>query len=402
MGKSGRSPRDSSPDFKRAKADTGDDGVTKKERKALLKKKMELEREQAAIAARLGLRDEEMDSISDDASSLRPQQQMVPVPPAPQPSGDLAENPMMDQILSSLNALTVNVQTLNDGMTHLRKDMDSQRSQVDRVLEHVHKLEAKTTKDFQDYKDSAEKANEAINKKIASMEQRLQGGRPSSAGASGSAAAAASPTPPPTSTAPAARQPGDRVPGRVWIKGFREVLTTKQQVEFIKKEVLPKLPTDLREGARAGTPGFGSACYVDLSNDKSAGRARELLSDAALTWETFREGTVALRVSGDQAIAVRHRGLFLGELWGRTKEHLIINTAKLHLKPEEIKLGQSRGRLYFIWQGPPRELFATASPDSTGLECTANYPVLADLLVDQALADSWVSAARAAASRLRK
>ena len=163
-----------------------------------------------------------------------------------------------------------------------------------------------------------------------------------------------------------------------------------------------KLPDELRNGARCGTPGFGSACYIDFVDDRSATRAREQLSDAALTWSTFREGAVALRFSGDQDIAVRHRGLFLGELWRAVKQHLVDNAKDLKMELDDIKLGQSRGRLYLLWEGPPRELFATSPADSGGLECTPNFGLLDELKVNRVLADSWVASARAVSSRLSR
>ena len=393
MGKSSRSPRNSSPDNKRMKGDNVDrnEQLEKKETKALLKKQKQLEREQAAIAARLGRRcDDEMESISDDAASSRLQQPLVPMPTAPLPSGDLEEHPMMQQILTSLNALTVNVQTLSDGMSHLRQDMDSQRGQLDRVLEHVNKLETKTAQDFESYKESAEQANEAINKKIADMEKNLKHNQPTSARASGSAAAAGSG---PASPA-AAPRPADHKPLRLWLRGFGETLTTRFLVNFAK-EAIAGMPPNMQESVRVGAPGFGAAVFLDCHDERVLHFTKDFLSGKSLKHRDSNGKEQAIRIGRDLSLPIRHRAKVLGELWTSVDQHM-----KTSLPGDEYKLGTSNGQLFLIRGDRPTQLFRTAVNGKGCLETEINNQGMQKIGASDDIAKAWVAAAERAAARL--
>jgi hypothetical protein len=228
--------------------------------------------------------------------------------------------------------------------------------------------------------------NKDINTKLAEMAKKFEAPPTYAAVASASSAAA-----PPTSSLPAPAGGGAR-PTRIWIKGFKETLTSKYLVNYANT-VLSKLPADLKDKAKAGAPGFGAVVYMDFPLGTDMGRVRRAIADMNLTHEDEQKNVHKLRAAPDVPLAIRHRGRLLGELWKLVEPHLL-----QHFKSKDFKLGNSNGKLFLIDGDRPTELFRT-SMEGNNLQVLPHEANLLKFSVQPAQAGAWIDSASRAAYR---
>jgi hypothetical protein len=292
----------------------------------------------------------------------------------------------INSLANSINDLTTAMKDVQVGMRTMQQESREQRGQIAVILGEIQGMKVSIAQNNTQYKNDMDKLNAEINEKIAKLKASAPplAPAPSTASASTGPSAAASP--------PAVPGSGGARPTRIWIKGFRETLTSKYLVNFANK-VLANLPVDLQAGAKAGAPGFGAVVYVDFPPGTEMGRVKKAMTDQNLEHTDDKGEKHKLRTAPDVPLGVRHRGRVLGELWKLLEPHLA-----RHLEGQEFKLGNSNGKLFLIQSDRPLELFRTTS-DSTSLQVHPNSANLAKISVDSALASTWVESASRAALR---
>jgi hypothetical protein len=304
----------------------------------------------------------------------------------------------VNSLASSINGLVTSVKDLHIGMATLQQESREQRGQISSLVGELQSMRTAITTNNNNYKKDMQNMNKEIEEKLAKLRASSGTALPSPAGAASSSSGGPSSSPPTAPAAAAAGSPagGGHRPTRIWIKGFKEVLTTKYLNDFARKAV-DRLPPDLRVGASTGAPGFGSTVYIDYPTTTRVAPIRMALQALNLK-HTDESGTEhSLRIHPDIPLAVRHKGRVLGELWRVVEPH--IANLEPPLRPASIKLGSSNGKLFLILDHRPLELFATSLDGQGTLHVTPNTNNLKKYNVDEAMAQAWVSSACRSASR---
>jgi hypothetical protein len=369
--------------------------MSKSQRK---KKEKEAKRKEAAR-----LLAEVAASSSDDAdTNIKPNADAIALP---EDSSSISVD-MFNSLCRSVNSINSTLQSMSQGMDGMRAQLRDQKEQVRAVVNQLSQLHIDTEKKHEHFTKDMSDLNDEINKKLADMNNKFTGAGPSvnsaspswpaassgSAAASGASSSSAAP-PPSRSGLPLA---GGRRPTRLWIKGFKETLTTKYLNEFARK-ALDRISPELRAGAQPGAPGFGAVVYIDFPTNTMMNPIKNALADLKLSHTDSAGDLHPLRISADQPLAVRHKGRALGELWKLVEPHL----AGLPVadRPTDYKLGNSNGKLFLVINNRPAELFSTSLDDQGNLSITGNEKNLAKYKVNDEMAQSW--AASAARSALR-
>jgi hypothetical protein len=308
----------------------------------------------------------------------------------------LTEN-FISSLATSINDLTRSVKDLHVGMTVLQKESKEQREQVSVILNELHVMNKKIETSNRDYKDDMDKLNKDIEEKIARL-KAAHAPRPPQPSAASASGAASSWGPATTTATPSTGGPpgGGHRPTRIWIKGFRETLTTRFLNDFARGAI-DKLSPELRVGAKTGAPGFGPSVYIDFPLDARIAEIKDALNKLKLQ-HTDEDGKVhALRISSDLPLAVRHKARVLGELWKLVEAHL--SALPVGTKPKDFKLGNSNGKLFLILGHRPLELFSTSIDDQGTLHLNPNLANLNKFQISDDMARSWASAAGRSAAR---
>jgi hypothetical protein len=285
------------------------------------------------------------------------------------------------------------VAKMSTGMDKVQEELRSQKAQVQTVVSQLKQLHLDTSKKMTTFEEDMAKMNKDIDSKLSEMGRLLASppsGIPAVASASSSAVASTTPT-----SRPPASQGGSHRPTRIWLKGFRETLTTKFLNNYANN-VINKLPPHLRPDARSGAPGFGAVVYIDFPAGTNMGDVKNAIQDMNLTHTDADNEVHKLRTSPDIPLAVRHRGRVLGELWKLVQPHLDTQS-----DITGYKLGNSSGRLFLIAGDRPTELFRSFADDS-GLRIVPNDRNLMTYNINSDLAASWITAASKAAVRSSK
>jgi hypothetical protein len=282
------------------------------------------------------------------------------------------------------------VAKMSAGIDTVTEELRAQKAQVQTVVSSLEKLHADTTKNIVQFEVDMTAMNKDIDKKLAELGEKLQAPPPSASAAvatSSSSALAA-----PSAYKPAAPQGGSHRPTRLWLKGFRETLTTKYLNNFANT-VITQLPQHLRPNARSGAPGFGAVVYIDFPAGTDMGKVKTAIQDMNLTHTDANNETHKIRTAPDVPLALRHRGRVLGELWKLVQPHL-----DTQVNCSGYKLGNSNGRLFLISGDRPTELFSSTVEDS-GLQVTPNEKNLAKYGITATQAAAWVTSASQSATR---
>jgi hypothetical protein len=185
-------------------------------------------------------------------------------------------------------------------------------------------------------------------------------------------------------------------PTRLWLKGFKETLTTKFLIDFARRAI-ERLAPDLRVGAKPGAFGFGATVYVDYPANTYMLPIRTALTALQLTHTDSEGNTHVIRVSPDQPLDVRHKGRALGELWKLVEPHLSgLPAADC---PKDFKLGNSNGKLFLVIDNRPLELFSTLLDDQGNLTIVHNAKNTKKYKINEELAQAWASTASRTALR---
>jgi hypothetical protein len=280
---------------------------------------------------------------------------------------------------------------LQVGMHEMQKESREQRGHIATIIGEMQSLRTTVETSNQNYRKDMDKLNDEINAKIAKLKE-ASACLPSTSAASSSHDAG-----PPVAVAPPAPA-GPTLPGgahrptRIWIKGFKETLTSKYLVNF-GNDVIKKLPAALRADARAGAPGFGAVLHLTFPAGTNMAEVKKAIGDLKLVHEDEAKQKHPLRTAPDVPLSERHRGRVLGELWKFLQPHLDARG-----ECEGYRLGNSNGRLFYIMGERPLELFAATTTDKD-LNITPNEKNLAKIGVTAAQAHEWVVASSKAAAR---
>jgi hypothetical protein len=301
----------------------------------------------------------------------------------------------VNSLAGSINALTRSVQDIHLGMQVMQKESKEQRGQISAILGELHGLNTKIEATNSKYQSDMDTLNKEIEQKLAML--KAGPGLPSRPASSAAAASSAASSGPPVPVASLGGPPsGGHRPTRIWIKGFKETLTTKFLNDFARKAV-DRLPPELRAGARTGAPGFGPAVYIDYPITTKVAPIKDALNSLKLTHTDEKGEMHTLRISSDLPLAVRHKGRVLGELWKLVEPYL--DGLPAAVKPKDFKLGNSNGKLFLVLEHRPVELFATSVDDSGTLHITPNLANLNKYQINEGLAQSWASSASRSAAR---
>ena len=332
-----------------------------------------------------------------DTSSSEEQQ----IVPSAEPVDLATDNAVLtadfvNSLANSINGLTSSVRDISLGMKSLQKESREQKKTISDILGEVQGMQRSIAANNQKHQDDIESLNKEIEDKLAKIKASSgQPPRPASFAAAASAGAASSAGPAPAAS-PGKPAPGGRRPTRLWIKGFRETLTTKYLNEYARSAI-DRISPNLRAGARTGAPGFGTAVYIDYPADTLMIPIKAALIDLDLRHRDEAGEEHRLRVTTDQPLAIRHKGRVLGELWKQVEEHL--SELPADTRPRNFKLGNSNGRLFLVLNHRPTELFATATDDLGNLSVVPNRDNLMKYKIDEALAQSWAASAARLAAR---
>jgi hypothetical protein len=281
-------------------------------------------------------------------------------------------------------------------MASLQKESREQREQVSVILGELHSMNSKIEANNEQYKSDMESLNKEIDEKIAKLKAGSGPPRPPSFAAAASSGSASSGGPAPMASLGGWSSGGYR-PTRIWIKGFKETLTTKYLNNYARMAV-DRLPAEYRTGAKTGAPGFGPAVYIDYPADTRIAPIKEALTNLNLKHTDEAGQEHSLRISSDLPLAVRHKGRVLGELWKLVEPHVADLPAAT--RPKDFKLGNSNGKLFLILEHRPLELFASSVDDQGTLHVNPNLTNLNKINVNEAMAQSWVVSATRSAARL--
>jgi hypothetical protein len=305
---------------------------------------------------------------------------------------------MISSVCRSVNALTTQLAKMSTSMDKVVDELKLQKTQVQAVVSQLERMHKDTTTKMEAFETDIAAINEDINTRLAEMSRKIASPTYAAAAAASSSRAGpvASAVPAVGGTLPAA---GSRRPTRIWLKGFKEVLTTKFLTEYARRAI-ERISPDLQVGAKPGAPGFGAAVYIDYPANTHMMSIRTALVELNLT-HTDDEGTSHnIRVSLDQSLEVRHKGRALGALWKLVEPHLAGLPAAD--RPKDYKLGNSNGKLFLVLDSRPLELFATTLDDQGNMSIVPNDKNLAKYKVSGELAQSWSIAASRSALRGRQ
>jgi hypothetical protein len=198
------------------------------------------------------------------------------------------------------------------GLEQVQTELRQQKSHVEAVVHQVEKIAANTADRMQKFEDDMKAKSEDIDARLAKL-AATTASLPTYA-----AAAAASVSPSSAALAAPTVQAGSTPPGvahrptRIWIKGFKETLTTKYLVNF-GNDVSKKLPASLRADACAGAPGFGAVLHLTFPAGTNMADVKKAIGDLKLVHEDEAKQKHPLRTAPD-VLSDRHRGRVLGEL----------------------------------------------------------------------------------------
>jgi hypothetical protein len=302
---------------------------------------------------------------------------------------------MLNSLCRSVNALTMQVAKVSEGMDKVADELRSQKIQVQAVASQVEKIYADTSKKMKSFETDMANINDDINKKISEMSKKLAA--PTYASAASAAASSSTRLAPPALAASSGHAPSNgRRPTRLWLKGFKETLTTKFLTDFARRAI-DRLAPDLRVGAEPGAPGFGATVYVDYPANTHMLPIRNGLTDLNLTHTDSEGNAHNIRVSPDQSLEARHRGRALGELWKLVEPHL--SGMPIADRPKDFKLGNSNGKLFLVLDNRPLEFFSTSLDDQGNLNIVPNDKNLKKFKISAEQAQAWAAAASRTALR---
>jgi hypothetical protein len=296
--------------------------------------------------------------------------------------------------------MTTTMVRVERGMDQMQAELRQQKAHIDTVISQVEHIASSTETRMKDFETEMKNKNDDIQARLTRLAASTGSPRPTAWAGSAPTSAASSAGPAgsggraPASSGSASL--GGHRPTRIWIKGFKETLTTKFLNEFAK-QAIAKLPAEHQAGAVTGAPGFGSAVYVDYPTSTRVAPIRAALQDMHLTHVDEQGTEHQLRIHPDIPVAVRHKGRVLGELWKLLEPHL--RDLAPPRRPDNIKLGNSNGKLFLINGNRPIELFATNVDEQGTLHVTPHAVNLKKYQVDEPLAQSWISTACRSASR---
>jgi hypothetical protein len=302
---------------------------------------------------------------------------------------------LINSLCRAINTMTSSMSKVEKGLEQVQTELRQQKSQVAAVVSTVEKIAANTNERIMQFETDMKAANIDIDARIAKLVASTSTPRPDSY-ASAAASGAASSAGPARAAAMGGPPAGGHRPTRLWIKGFKETLTTKFLNEYARKAV-GRLPPDLRSGAKSGAPGFGTAVYIDYPLGTPMAPIKAALLDLALKHTDDAGEEHSLRITPDQPLAVRHKGRVLGELWKLVEPYLTGLPAAS--RPKDFKLGNSNGKLFLVLDHRPLELFATSFDDLGNMNVTPNLANLGKYQIDDTMAQSWAAAASRSAAR---
>jgi hypothetical protein len=290
---------------------------------------------------------------------------------------------LINSLCRSVNEMTQAVAKMSIGMDKVHAELTAQKIQVQAVVQQLEKLNHDTTEKMSKFEDEMNDLNKDIDKRLAEMSKKQFAPAPTYSAAAASASSSGSGPPAVGPGGPAASKGGAFRPCRIWLKGFRETLTTKYLNNYANT-VITNLPVALRPGARAGAPGFGAVVYIDFPAGTDMVQVKKAIQDQDLKHTDANNTVHKLRTAPDVPLAVRHRGRVLGELWKLVLPHL-----EAQEDMTDVKLGNSNGRLFIVSGDRPTELFAAVADDS-GLAINPHEKNLEKLKIPLALAASWI------------
>jgi hypothetical protein len=225
---------------------------------------------------------------------------------------------LVNSLCRAINTMTTSLAKVERGLEQIQTELRQQKSHMEAVVTQVELIAASTESRMKQFEDDMKTKNEDIDARLAKLaastgtSYQRAGSAPTYASAAASSGAPGSGGPAPA--APTGNSPpGGHRPTRIWIKGFKETLTTKYLNEFAKKAV-DRLPLELRTGARTGAPGFGTAVYIDYPITTRVAPIKAALVDLNLKHKDESGTEHALRITSDIPLAIRHKGRVLGEL----------------------------------------------------------------------------------------
>jgi hypothetical protein len=382
MGSSDRSPRSRSPS-------NGGNGGKKS------KKEKKIAREKAKEEARKVLASLDTDSSEDPVTGGgAPSALAIP------DNNTIVTADLINSLCRAVNSMTTTMTRVERGMDQMQAELRQQKTHIDAVVAQVEHIASSAETRMKQFENDMKVKNDDIDARLAKLAASTGSPRPSAWTGPASASAAASAGPAGSGGRAAASSGpasvGGHRPTRIWIKGFKETLTTKFLNEYAKKAIA-KLPAELQSGAITGAPGFGSAVYVDYPLSTRVAPIRAALKDLHLTHVDENGTEHHLRIHPDIPLAVRHRGRVLGELWKLLEPHL--RDLAPPLRPDVIKLGNSNGKLFLVLGNRPIELFATNVDEQGTLHVTPHTVNLKKYQIDESVSQAWVSSACRSASR---
>jgi hypothetical protein len=310
------------------------------------------------------------------------------------PAGDqVLTVDFVNSLATNISELMISVRELHTGMKEVQKEQRDQRGHISGILSEMQAMRSSIAANNEQHKQDMEALNKEVETKLASLRASTTAMKPPSS----ASASSVSPGPPgpPAASPPSAGVSGHR-PTRIWIKGFKEVLTTKYLNDFAQKAVA-QLSPDLQAGAKTGAPGFGSAVYIDYPSSTRVAPIRTALQELSLKHVDENGKEHMLRIHPDIPLAVRHKGRVLGEIWKTVEPH--IGNLGSGLRPKNYKLGNSNGKLFLILDHRPLELFATQVDGQGTLHVTPHLENLKKYEIDEAMAQAWIASACRSASR---
>jgi hypothetical protein len=304
---------------------------------------------------------------------------------------------LINSLCRSINTMTTAMAKVEQGLSQVQHELRLQKAQIESVVTQVETIATNTDARMKQFEADMKAANDDIDGRLAKLAAATASSRPVSFASAAARGAAGSAGPAPTVAAGGPPAGGFR-PTRVWIKGFKETLTTKYLNEYARKAA-DRLPPDLRGVAKTGAPGFGSAVFLDFPDGTLMNPIKSALIDMDLKHTDESGVEHSLRISTDQPLEVRHKGRALGELWKLVEPHL--SGLPAASRPTGFKLGSSNGKLFLVLNNRPIELFSTYIDDRGAMHINPNLDNLGKYQVDEAMAQSWACAASRSAARGR-
>jgi hypothetical protein len=308
---------------------------------------------------------------------------------------------LVNTLCRAINTMTTSMAKVEIGLEKVQTELRQQKNHMEAVVTQVEQIAASTEDKMKKFADDMKTKNDDIDARLAKLAASTGSTYPRT-GSGPTYAAAAAPTGAASSGGPAPAAPpsnahlGVHRPTRIWIKGFKETLTTKYLNEFAKKAV-DRLQPEHRSGAKTGAPGFGTAVYIDYPATTRVAPIKAALADLDLKHKDEAGTEHSLRITSDIPLAIRHKGRVLGELWKTVEPHL--SDLPATVKPKDFKLGNSNGKLFLVLDHRPLELFATTIDDLGTLHVTPNTTNLKKYQINDAMAQAWIASACRTATR---